>query len=279
MLEKLPDLVGHALRGQRAGLDKIAFQAVDLRGGMAALAVSSLAFADHAPMPERYTADGEGVSPPLQWTGVPAAAASLLLIVEDADSPTPQPLVHAIVVGLPAATAPLPEAALPSRDNDGAGLPDRAQLLSAGELAAARPAAGPWRPPLCLPGVRARGGADFDGEPGREAVLEAIRDHGAGERLPDRHLRAPRYLDHGRRRGRRAGDPAGDARDLNGAAGSAARSEEGGRGLVEQIVDAVAAGVLDRQQATLGGAAARRGKAAEFAAGSDDPVAGNDHRK
>ena len=36
MLEKLPEALGHALRGQRAGLDKIAFQAVDLRAGMAA---------------------------------------------------------------------------------------------------------------------------------------------------------------------------------------------------------------------------------------------------
>ena len=94
MLEKLPDIVGHALRGQRAGLDKTAFMAVDLRGGMASIVVASLAFADHAPIPERYTADGEGVSPPLQWSGVPEQAASVLLIVEDADAPTPNPLVH-----------------------------------------------------------------------------------------------------------------------------------------------------------------------------------------
>jgi len=178
MLEKLPDVVGHALRGQRAGLDKTAFQAVDLRGGMAALAVSSLAFADHAPIPERYTADGEGVSPPLQWGGVPAAAASVLLIVEDADSPTPQPLVHAIVVGLPTGDGALPEAALPSRDNDGAGLQvGRNSYLQAS-----------WLPPDPPPGhgvhryafqvFALEAGARFDGEPGREAVLEAIRDHG-----------------------------------------------------------------------------------------------------
>ena len=178
MLEKLPDLVGHALRGQRAGLDKTAFQAVDLRGGMAAIAVGSLAFADHAPMPERYTADGEGVSPPLQWTGVPAAAASLLLIVEDADSPTPQPLVQAIVVGLPPGDGALPEAALPSRENDGIGLQvGRNSYLQAS-----------WLPPDPPPGhgvhryafqlFALEAGADFDGEPGREAVLEAIRDHG-----------------------------------------------------------------------------------------------------
>jgi len=178
MLEKLPDLVGHALRGQRAGLEKTAFQAVDLRGGMAAITVGSLAFADHAPIPERYTADGEGVSPPLQWTGVPEAAASVLLIVEDADAPTPQPLVHAIVVELAPGDSALQEAALPSRDHDGAGLRlGRNSYLQAS-----------WLPPDPPPGhgvhryafqvFALEAGASFEGEPGREAVLEAIRGHG-----------------------------------------------------------------------------------------------------
>ena len=102
MLEKLPEALGEALEGVRAGLDQTLFHAVDLRQGMAALKLTSLAFADHAPMPEKYSADGPGVSPPLAWTGVPAAATEVVLIVEDADSPTPQPLVHAIAVGLPA---------------------------------------------------------------------------------------------------------------------------------------------------------------------------------
>ena len=105
MLENLPDFVGHALRDQRAGLDQIAFNRLPLRGGQGAIAVTSLAFVDHGPLPALYTADGEGLSPPLQWTGVPDAATSVVLIVEDADSPTPHPLVHAIAVGLPVATA------------------------------------------------------------------------------------------------------------------------------------------------------------------------------
>lgn len=98
MLENLPESWGEALEGVRAGLDQTVFHAVDLRQGMAALTLSSLAFADHAPLPDRCTADGAGVSPPLAWNGVPAQATELLLIVEDADSPTPQPLVHAIAV-------------------------------------------------------------------------------------------------------------------------------------------------------------------------------------
>src|SRR5215468_10402113 len=48
----------------------------------------------------KYTADGAGVSPPLQWKGVPDAAGSVVLLVEDADSPTRHPLVHAIAYDL-----------------------------------------------------------------------------------------------------------------------------------------------------------------------------------
>lgn len=176
MLEKLPDAIGHALRNQRAGLDHIVFNGLDLRAGMAAISVTSLAFADHAPIPAPYTADGEGLSPPLQWSGVPPAAASLILIVEDADAPTPRPLVHAIVVDLAAEDGSLPEGALKSPDHDGTGdvKTGRNSYLQAG-----------WLPPDPPPGhgthryafqVFALGeGPAFDGTPGRDAVVEALR--------------------------------------------------------------------------------------------------------
>jgi Raf kinase inhibitor-like YbhB/YbcL family protein len=178
MLEKLPDAVGHALRGQRAGLDKIAFQAVDLRAGMASLTLASPAFVDHAPIPVAYTADGPGVSPPLRWTGAPAGAGSLVLIVEDADAPMPQPLVHAIVVDLAGADGDLPEGAMAGKDDGGAGLRmGRNSYLQAS-----------WLPPDPPPGhgvhryafqlFALTSGALFEGTPGRDAVLAAIREHG-----------------------------------------------------------------------------------------------------
>ncbi len=178
MLEKLPDAVGHALRGQRAGLEKTAFQAVDLRAGMASITVASLAFVDHAPIPARYTADGEGVSPPLHWTGVPASAASVVLIVEDADAPTPQPLVHAIVVDLPTGDGALAEGALPSAGHDATDLKvGRNSYLQAA-----------WLPPDPPPGhgvhryafqiFALERGATFGDRPGRDAVLDAIRARG-----------------------------------------------------------------------------------------------------
>lgn len=112
MLEKLPAALGQALSEVRAGLDRTLLHAVDLRQGMGAMSVGSLAFADHAPMPARFTADGDGLSPPLHWSGVPAQASELVLIVEDADAPTPQPLVHAIAHGLAAGDGRLGEGAL-----------------------------------------------------------------------------------------------------------------------------------------------------------------------
>jgi Raf kinase inhibitor-like YbhB/YbcL family protein len=49
--------------------------------------ISSTAFMHNGSIPSKYTCDGAGVNPPLQFTGVPAAAKSLALIVEDPDVP------------------------------------------------------------------------------------------------------------------------------------------------------------------------------------------------
>ncbi|MEJ7686548.1 MAG: YbhB/YbcL family Raf kinase inhibitor-like protein [Variovorax sp.] len=176
MLEKLPGAIGHALSGVRAGLDEIVFNTLGLREGMASITLTSLAFADHAPLPARYTADGEGASPPLQWTDVPANAASLVLMVEDADSPTPNPLVHVIVVGLPAGDGALPEAAL-SADDDQADLHiGRNSYLQAS-----------WLPPDPPPGhglhryafqlFALNATPEFSSTPGRDEVMDMLRAH------------------------------------------------------------------------------------------------------
>ena len=182
MLENLPDAIGHALRDVRAGLDNTVFNHSGLRAGLAAITVSSLAFSDHAPIPVRYTADGPGLSPPLQWHGVPAGTSAVVLIVEDADAPTPRPLVHAIVVDMSAdENGALAEGALSSPEPDGEALHQgRNSFLSAG-----------WLPPDPPPGhgqhryvfqVFALGAAPegdvFGQTPGRDEVLDAIRSRG-----------------------------------------------------------------------------------------------------
>ncbi|MGD0642684.1 MAG: YbhB/YbcL family Raf kinase inhibitor-like protein [Roseiarcus sp.] len=51
--------------------------------------IESSAFAPGAEIPVRYTGEGEDVSPPLAWSGVPPGAKSLALIVDDPDAPDP----------------------------------------------------------------------------------------------------------------------------------------------------------------------------------------------
>ena len=197
MLENLPDAVGHILFNQRAGLEQIAFNNSGLRTGMAAITVTSLAFADHAPIPPRYTADAEGLSPPLQWSGIPKGAASVLLMVEDADSPTPRPLVHAIVVDLPPEDGALPEGALQSPDHEGQDLHEgRNSYLTSGWLPLDPPPGhGPHR--YAFQVFALAPGDGFGSTPGRDAVMAAIHDRalasgclfGTYER-PDTSIRA-----------------------------------------------------------------------------------------
>jgi Raf kinase inhibitor-like YbhB/YbcL family protein len=47
----------------------------------------SSAFADGAAIPRRFTCEGEDVSPPLEWSDVPAGAKSFTVICEDPDAP------------------------------------------------------------------------------------------------------------------------------------------------------------------------------------------------
>ncbi|MGN8199964.1 YbhB/YbcL family Raf kinase inhibitor-like protein [Salinisphaera sp. RV14] len=53
----------------------------------AALAIQSPAFDNGQPIPERFSCSGGNTSPPLTFSGVPARAKSLALIVDDPDAP------------------------------------------------------------------------------------------------------------------------------------------------------------------------------------------------
>jgi Raf kinase inhibitor-like YbhB/YbcL family protein len=49
--------------------------------------LTSSAFESGAEIPRRYACDGDGVSPPLSWSGAPGEARSLALVVDDPDAP------------------------------------------------------------------------------------------------------------------------------------------------------------------------------------------------
>lgn len=184
MLEHMPAWLGHALKGIRAGADALVIARFGLGSGaqagteFATLELTSPAFAHEGRLPPRFTADGDGVSPPLLWSAPPAGTAALALIVEDADAPTPQPLVHAIVWHIAADRLRLAEGAITA---DGAGTPDgdvgRNSYLREGWLPPDPPTGhGEHRYAFQLFALDAALG-DPGVSPGRTALVEAMSGH------------------------------------------------------------------------------------------------------
>jgi Raf kinase inhibitor-like YbhB/YbcL family protein len=89
---------------QRAGAQRRAGPAAARAG---AFAITTSAFPDNAAIPKQYTADGQGISPPLTWTAPPPGTKSFALIVSDPDAPG-RTYIHWVVYGLPAAARSLP---------------------------------------------------------------------------------------------------------------------------------------------------------------------------
>jgi Raf kinase inhibitor-like YbhB/YbcL family protein len=98
-----------------------------------ALTVTSSAFEAGDKIPSKYTCEGEDVSPPLAFGGVPAGTKSLALIVDDPDAPDPKApkrvWAHWLVYNLPPGSEGLPEDASRKGLPPGAvtGLSDRKQ--------------------------------------------------------------------------------------------------------------------------------------------------------
>ena len=78
--------------------------------------LTSPAFKHMGEIPKKYTCDGEDISPPLVWEGVPDGTKSLALIVDDPDAPDPRAprmtWVHWVLYNLPPSTKGLEEGAV-----------------------------------------------------------------------------------------------------------------------------------------------------------------------
>jgi Raf kinase inhibitor-like YbhB/YbcL family protein len=174
MLEKIPGSLGASLHNQRAGMENTVYHRLG-RPAIPRIEVRSAAFIPGGTIPIQYTADGIGFSPPLAWVGMPLNTASIAMIVEDADSPTPHPLVHAIVVNMGVDDAELEEGALNSPDHEGVGLQvGRNSFLKQS-----------WLPPDPPPGhgthryvfqvFALHSGTAFSNVPGRHELFDAVK--------------------------------------------------------------------------------------------------------
>jgi Raf kinase inhibitor-like YbhB/YbcL family protein len=80
--------------------------------------LTSPAFEHLAEIPERFTCEGENVSPPLEWSDVPEGTQSLVLTFEDPDAPTGRFLHWAVWSITPTVTS-LAEGELPPEARQG----------------------------------------------------------------------------------------------------------------------------------------------------------------
>ena len=70
--------------------------------------LASPAFNNGQTIPAKYTCTGANISPPLQWSGVPANAKSLTLTVDDSDAAGGH-FTHWTVTDIPPTTMAIPE--------------------------------------------------------------------------------------------------------------------------------------------------------------------------
>jgi len=82
------------------------------------LNLTSPAFSDGGEIPAKHTCEGQGLSPILAWSGVPANAKSLALVVDDPDAPDPaapkRTWVHWVLYNIPPSATGLAQAVAPA---------------------------------------------------------------------------------------------------------------------------------------------------------------------
>lgn len=75
---------------------------------MQTILITTEAFRQGETIPSRYSCEGDDISPPLTWNGVPANAKSIVLIMDDPDAPSGT-FVHWVLFNIPAETQHLTE--------------------------------------------------------------------------------------------------------------------------------------------------------------------------
>ncbi len=170
------------------------------------MTLESSDFASGGAIPRAHTCEGDDLSPALRWSGAPAGARSLALVVDDPDAPDPRApqrtWVHWVLYDLPPDAAGLP------RDTQRHGLPPGTRE---GKNDWGRTGYGGPCPPIGRHRYFHKLYA-LDVELGaRGALTKAELDAGdggtrAGERRAHRHLRKTGRLE---RAGARPGRPAG----------------------------------------------------------------------
>ncbi len=83
-------------------------ETMDKKAGKTEFTISSEAFGQGDPIPEKYACNGQDISPALSWQNVPEGTKSLALICDDPDAPK-QTWIHWVIYNIPTEADMLPE--------------------------------------------------------------------------------------------------------------------------------------------------------------------------
>lgn len=177
MLEKIPSGAGRALSSVRAGPENLVFNDAVLADVPLRIDVLSAAFIDGGALPARFTSDGAGLSPPLEWRGAPLTTAELVLLVEDPDAPMPHPLVPAIAWKLHGARGSIDEGALSAEDGRRPDTPMGRNSHLARNYLPPDPPAGHGTHHYAFELFALDCATQFESAPGRGPLIEMLKEH------------------------------------------------------------------------------------------------------
>lgn len=136
--------------------------------------VESPAFGTDAPIPGKYTCDGEDVSPPLRWEAAPPETESFALICDDPDAPG-RTWVHWVAYDIPAGTTGLDEGVATDEVTDGGWRQGRNDFKRVGYGGPCPPMGRPHRYYFKLYALDAQ--LDLPSGATKEKLLEAMKGH------------------------------------------------------------------------------------------------------
>lgn len=96
-------------QGQEAGPPLLANKIAVPSGASARLLVTSSAFTNGGQLEDKYTQNGDNMSPSLAWTKGPLGTQSYVVLTEDAGVNRHDPIVHWVIYNVPSTTTELPQ--------------------------------------------------------------------------------------------------------------------------------------------------------------------------
>jgi len=92
-----------------AGPPQLAKEIAIARAGSMTMRVTSSAWVSGDALPERFTQNGENISPGIAWTKGPVGTVSYVVLAEDNGVQRPEPIPHWVVYDLPSTLTRLPQ--------------------------------------------------------------------------------------------------------------------------------------------------------------------------